>query len=180
MQVLDTGLIQRHGIQNVGLLDIQKAVLITRSEIAEALAAKNALAKRDGLNMYISLILFRGRYRDGWERDVRAAGNAAIRIGIPGPATIKTLFRCPDFWHWPVYAVYFKTGPQCCQIDDGRSPHLLLANLAAGMAADPDCLIKHFHFYPFGGFAKTAAYASAVANGDIKILPKGGSMLKTR
>jgi len=55
-----------------------------------------------------------------------------------------------------------------------QSPHLLLADLAAGMSADPDCLIQHFHFYPFGGFAKTAAYASAVANGDIRILPKGG------
>jgi methylenetetrahydrofolate reductase (NADPH) len=30
------------------------------------------------------------------------------------------------------------------------------------------------HFYPFGGFAKTAAYASAIANGDIRMLPKGG------
>ena len=55
-----------------------------------------------------------------------------------------------------------------------QSPHLLLADLAAGMAADPECLIQHFHFYPFGGFAKTAKYASAVADGDIKILPKGG------
>jgi methylenetetrahydrofolate reductase (NADPH) len=42
------------------------------------------------------------------------------------------------------------------------------------MAADPDCLIQYFHFYPFGGFAKTAAYASAVANGGIRLLPKGG------
>ena len=50
----------------------------------------------------------------------------------------------------------------------------MLSDLAAGMAADQDCLIQHFHFYPFGGFAKTAAYASAVANGDIRILAKGG------
>jgi methylenetetrahydrofolate reductase (NADPH) len=42
------------------------------------------------------------------------------------------------------------------------------------MAADPDCLIAHFYFYPFGGFAKTAAYADAVAHGQIRLLPKGG------
>jgi len=46
--------------------------------------------------------------------------------------------------------------------------------LAYGMAHDPDCLIEHFHFYPFGGFGKTAAYANAIAAGDIQLLPKGG------
>ena len=42
------------------------------------------------------------------------------------------------------------------------------------MAEDSDCLLAHFHYYPFGGFAKTAAYASAVAGGDITLKPKGG------
>jgi methylenetetrahydrofolate reductase (NADPH) len=42
------------------------------------------------------------------------------------------------------------------------------------MVADQHCLIQHMHFYPFGGFNKTAAYASAIASGDIRILPKGG------
>jgi methylenetetrahydrofolate reductase (NADPH) len=55
-----------------------------------------------------------------------------------------------------------------------QSPHILLDDLAEGMAADKDCMIKHFHFYPFGGFAKTAAYAQAIADGQIKSLPKGG------
>jgi methylenetetrahydrofolate reductase (NADPH) len=55
-----------------------------------------------------------------------------------------------------------------------QSPHMLLSDLAYGMAHDPDCLIEHFHFYPFGGFGKTAAYANAIAAGDIHLLPKGG------
>ena len=42
------------------------------------------------------------------------------------------------------------------------------------MAADEDCLIRHFHFYPFGGFARTATYAGAIADGKIEMLPKGG------
>ena len=55
-----------------------------------------------------------------------------------------------------------------------QSPHILLDDLAQGMAADKDCMIKNFHFYQFGGFAKTAAYAQAIADGHIKTLPKGG------
>ena len=55
-----------------------------------------------------------------------------------------------------------------------QSPHVLLSDLAQGMANDSDCLIDNFHFYPFGGFAKTAIYANAVASGSIQLLPKGG------
>jgi methylenetetrahydrofolate reductase (NADPH) len=178
MQVLDTGLIQRHGIQNVGVAGHPEGSPdITQSEIAEALAAKNALAKRDGLNMYIETqFCFEADIVMAWERDVRAAGNALpIRIGIPGPATIKTLFRFAQISGiGPSMRFISKQARNVAKLMTVQSPHLLLADLAARMAADPDCLIQHFHFYPFGGFAKTAAYASAVANGDIKILPKGG------
>ena len=111
-----------------------------------------------------------------WERGVRAAGNALpIRIGIPGPATIKTLFRFAQISGiGPSMRFISKQARNVAKLMTVQSPHLLLADLAAGMSADPDCLIQHFHFYPFGGFAKTAAYASAVSNGHIRILPKGG------
>jgi len=49
-----------------------------------------------------------------------------------------------------------------------------LAGLAEGMAADSDCLLTHFHYYPFGGFVKTAAYAEAVAKGQVDVTTKGG------
>ena len=178
MQVLDTGLIQRYGIQNVGVAGHPEGSPdITYSEIAEALAAKNAIAKRDGLNMYIETqFCFEADIVLAWERDVRAAGNKLpIRIGIPGPATIKTLFRFAQISGiGPSMRFISKQARNVAKLMTVQSPHLLLADLAEGMAGDPDCLIQHFHFYPFGGFAKTAAYASAVANGDIKILPKGG------
>ncbi|MBT5575414.1 MAG: metFprotein, partial [Alphaproteobacteria bacterium] len=55
-----------------------------------------------------------------------------------------------------------------------QCPHLLLAGLAEGMAEDTDCLIKHFHYYPFGGFAKTASYAKAISDGKVSLIAKGG------
>jgi len=178
MQVLETGLIQRHGIQNIGVAGHPEGSPdITQDEIAEALAAKNALAVRDGLNMYIETqFCFEAAIVLEWERAVRAAGNALpIRIGIPGPATIKTLFRFAQISGiGPSMRFISKQARNVAKLMTVQSPHLLLADLAAGMAADSDCLIQHFHFYPFGGFAKTAAYANAVANGDIRLLPKGG------
>jgi methylenetetrahydrofolate reductase (NADPH) len=178
MQVLETGLIQRHGIQNVGIAGHPEGSPdITQTEISEALAAKNALAKSDGLNMYIETqFCFEAGIVLAWERDVRAAGNLLpIRIGIPGPATIKTLFRFAQISGiGPSMRFISKQARNVAKLMTVQSPHLLLADLAEGMRSDKDCLIQHFHFYPFGGFAKTAAYASAIANGDLRILPKGG------
>ena len=111
-----------------------------------------------------------------WEKTVRAAGNELpIRIGIPGPATIKTLFRFAQISGiGPSMRFISKQARNVAKLMTVQSPHLLLFDLVQGLADDPDCLIEHFHFYPFGGFSKTAIYANAIASGNIELLPKGG------
>ena len=137
MEVLKTGLIQKHGIRHF---------------CCEA-----------------DIVL-------DWESRVRAAGNTLpIRIGIPGPATIKTLFRFAKISGiGPSMRFVAKQAKNVAKLMTVQSPHLLIAGLAEGRAADGDCLIRHFHFYPFGGFARTATYAGAIADGKMEMLPKGG------
>ena len=128
MQILETGLIQDHGIGKIGVSGHPEGSPdINADALAHALAWKNEFAKKEGLDLYIETqFCFEAAQVLQWERDIRAAGNALpIRIGIPGPATIKTLFRFAQI-------------------------------------------------YPFGGFAKTATYANAVASGQIELKPKGG------
>jgi methylenetetrahydrofolate reductase (NADPH) len=178
MQVLDTGLIQKHGIRSIGVAGHPEGSPdISDDEIAEAMAAKNALAVREGLDLYIETqFCFEADIVLDWERAARAAGNKLpIRIGIPGPATIKTLFRFAQISGiGPSMRFISKQARNVAKLMTVQSPHMLLDGLAQGMAEDPDCLIRHFHFYPFGGFAKTAAYAQAIADGKIETLPKGG------
>ena len=178
MKVLETGLIQKHGIRSIGVAGHPEGSPdTTDDEIAEALAAKNALAERDGLDLYIETqFCFEADIVLAWERKVRASGNKLpIRIGIPGPATIKTLFRFAQISGiGPSMRFGSKQAKNVAKLMTVQSPHLLIADLAAGMAADEDCLIRHFHYYPFGGFARTAAYAGAIAEGNIELLPKGG------
>ena len=178
IQVLETGLIQKHGIRSVGVAGHPEGSPdITDEEIAAALAAKNALAARDGLNLYIETqFCFEADIVLDWERRVRAAGNMLpIRIGIPGPATIKTLFRFAQISGiGPSMRFVAKQAKNVAKLMTVQSPHMLITGLAEGMAADDACLIRHFHYYPFGGFARTAAYAGGVAEGDIELLPKGG------
>ena len=178
MQVLQTGLIQKHGIRHIGVAGHPEGSPdISDDEIAEALDAKNALAKAEGLNLYIETqFCFEADIVLEWEKRVRAAGNALpIRIGIPGPATIKTLFRFAQISGiGPSMRFISKQAKNVAKLMTVQSPHLLLMGLAEGMAADKECLIRHFHYYPFGGFARTATYAGAIANGKLEMLPKGG------
>ena len=178
MQILSTGLIQRHGIRSIGVAGHPEGSPdISDDEIAEALAAKNALAVAEGLDLYIETqFCFESDIVLDWEKRVRAAGNRLpIRIGIPGPATIKTLFRFAQISGiGPSMRFISKQARNVAKLMTVQSPHLLLDGLAEGMANDSECLIRHFHYYPFGGFAKTAAYAQAIAEGKIETLPKGG------
>ena len=178
LQVLKTGLLQKHGIRRVGVAGHPEGSPdISQIEIAEALSAKNALAKREGLEMYIETqFCFEAPIVLEWEKTVRAAGNELpIRIGIPGPATIKALFRFAQISGiGPSMRFISKQASNVAKLMTVQSPNLLLSDLAKGMADDPDCLIEHFHFYPFGGFEKTAIYANAISSGSIKLLPQGG------
>jgi methylenetetrahydrofolate reductase (NADPH) len=178
LQILETGLLQKHGIKRVGVAGHPEGSPdITQTEIAEALGAKNALAKREGLEMYIETqFCFEAKIVLEWEKTVRAAGNELpIRIGIPGPATVKTLFKFAQISGiGPSMRFISKQARNVAKLMTVQSPHLLLSELAQGMADDSECLIEHFHFYPFGGFVETANYANAIASGRIQLLPKGG------
>ncbi|MBT6122507.1 MAG: metFprotein [Candidatus Puniceispirillum sp.] len=178
IEVLNTGLIQKYGINNIGVAGHPEGSPdISDEEIVEALGLKNDLAKRDGLNLYIETqFCFEADIVLAWEKSIREAGNnLPIRVGIPGPATIKTLFRFAQVSGiGPSMRFIAKQAKNVAKLMTVQSPHILLDDLAEGMATDKDCMIKHFHFYPFGGFAKTAAYAQAIADGHIKTLPKGG------
>ena len=178
IEVLESGLIQKHGIRHIGVAGHPEGSPdISDEEIATALSAKNELAARDGLELYIETqFCFEADIVLDWERRVREAGNRLpIRIGIPGPATIKTLFRFAQISGiGPSMRFVAKQAKNVAKLMTVQSPHLLIAGLAEGMAADEDCLIRHFHYYPFGGFARTAAYAGAIAEGRIDLLPKGG------
>ena len=178
IEVLNTGLIQKYGINHIGVAGHPEGSPdISDEEIVEALGLKNDLARRDGLNLYIETqFCFEADIVLAWEKSIRDAGNnLPIRVGIPGPATIKTLFRFAQVSGiGPSMRFIAKQAKNVAKLMTVQSPHILLDDLAEGMAADKDCMIKHFHFYPFGGFAKTAAYAQAIAEGHIKTLPKGG------
>ena len=178
MQVLNTGLIQKHNITTIGVSGHPEGSPdISDDQLAEAIMMKNEFARKEGLSLYMETqFCFDAEAVLAWERSIRNAGNRLpVRIGIPGPATIKTLFRFAQISGiGPSMRFIAKQARNVAKLMTVQSPHELLAGLSAGMSADEECLLHHFHYYPFGGFAKTAAYAKAVEQGNITLLPKGG------
>lgn len=178
MDVLETGILQKYGIKKIGVSGHPEGSPdIPDDALAHAIGWKNDFAKSEGLDLYMETqFCFEADAVVNWEKSIRAAGNnLPIRIGIPGPATIKTLFRFAQISGiGPSMRVIAKQAKNVTKLLTVQSPHLLIAGLAEAMAADPDSRIQHFHYYPFGGFAKTSRWASAVADGSIELLPKGG------
>ena len=178
MQVLQTGLVQKYGITHIGVSGHPEGSPdISADQLAQAISQKNEFARKEGLSLYMETqFCFDPAAVLAWEKTIRQAGNQLpIRIGIPGPATIKTLFRFAQISGiGPSMRFIAKQARNVAKLMTVQSPNQLLAGLAEGMAADNQCLLQHFHYYPFGGFAKTAAYAKAVEQGKIRLLPKGG------
>ena len=178
MEVLETGILQKAGIRKIGVSGHPEGSPdINDNQLAEALAWKNDYAKKEGLDLYIETqFCFDADAVVAWEKRIRAGGNMLpIRIGIPGPATIKTLFRFAQISGiGPSMRFIAKQARNVTKLLTVQSPHLLIAGLAEAMANDPESKLNHFHYYPFGGVAKTAVWASQVASSQVKLLPKGG------
>lgn len=178
MQILHSGLLQKYGITTIGVSGHPEGCPdINPDQLALAIRQKNEFAQREGLSVYMETqFCFDAEAVLAWEKSIRSSGNTLpIKVGIPGPATIKTLFRFAKLSGiGPSMRFIAKQASNVAKLMTTQSPHLLLSGLAAGMAADKDCLITDFHYYPFGGFAKTATYADAIANGNITLMPKGG------
>ena len=154
MQVLNTGLIQKYGISRIGVSGHPEGSPdIHDDALAQAIADKNAFAVSEGLSLYMETqFCFDAAAVLSWERAIREAGNALpIRVGIPGPATIKTLFRFAQISGiGPSMRFIAKQARNVAKLMTVQSPHLLLAGLANGMSNAPTgedkCLIQHFHY----------------------------------
>ena len=178
MQVLTSGLLERHGISRIGVAGHPEGSPdIPEAEIAAALAEKNAWARETGADVYIETqFCFEADVIVAWERRIRSAGNTLpIHTGLPGLATLKTLLKFAQMSGvGPSIRVLTRQARNIAKLLMVQEPDFVVASLAEAVANDPDSLLRKVHFYPFGGLAKTAAWVNAAADGRIEPNPKGG------
>jgi methylenetetrahydrofolate reductase (NADPH) len=164
-QVLETGLLEKHGIRRVGVSGFPEGnPQISESDLAVALAAKRDYARRSGLQLQIvTQFCFESAPILAWLRRLRRVPvDLPVRIGLAGPANAKTLLR---------FAVRCGIGNSLRALTRGpslarlliheTSPEPIVADLADAMAAEPGLNIVGLHFFVFGGFEKTADWVAA-------------------
>lgn len=178
MDVLASGHLEAAGIRKVGVAGHPEGSPdISADGLAIALAAKNDWAARTGIETYIETqFCFDAGAILKWEKSIRAAGNVLpIHIGVPGPASLKTLLKFAQISGiGPSMRVLTRQTRNITRLLTVQAPDKLLVGLANGLRADPECLIRHLHFYPFGGLAKTVSWIDQVAGGAFSLNSKDG------
>ena len=180
VQLLETGLFDRHGFRRLGLAGHPEGSrAIGEARLAEALRRKNAFAARTDAALHlVTQFTFEAAPLIAWDKAIRAAGNRLpVHAGIPGPATLKSLLN---------YARLCGIGPSTRALTRHAGgiarlltvwqPGAIVAALARYRAEDPACGIVQPHFYPLGGLARTARWVEALRAGRFSLDPAGGSL----
>jgi methylenetetrahydrofolate reductase (NADPH) len=177
MEVLETGLLDKHGIRRIGVAGHPEGSPDIRDEdIAKALAWKNAFADRSDADLYIvTQFCFEAGPVIAWDRKIQAAGNRLpIRIGIPGLASVTTLLNYARLCGiGPSINFITKQARNLSKLMTLATPDKLLMDLATYRTEDPACGIVGCHLYPLGGLEKTTRWVDTVLNGKFTLKPKG-------
>ncbi len=177
MQLLETGLLDKHGITRIGVAGHPEGSSdISPDELTAALDWKNAFARRTDAAVYIATqFCFQAAPIIAWDQAIREQGNALpIQIGVPGLATLKTLINhAKACGIGPSMRFLTRQARNMAKLMTVSAPDRLLLDLARYKANDPGCGIRGIHVYPLGGLKKSAVWTYAVADGAFTLRPDG-------
>ncbi len=170
MQLLETGLFDKHGIERIGLAGHPEGSPdISDVALAEALTRKNAFAGLSDADFYLcTQFCFEAAPIIAWDQAIRAAGNRLpVHIGVPGLATLKTLINhAKACGIGPSMRMLTRQARNITKLLTVAAPDRLITDLAYYKATDPDCGIRKAHIYPLGGLRRSAQWIYAVADGE--------------
>lgn len=175
IEVIDGGALRRHGITEIGIAGYPDGhPRISQQDLDRALADKVRAAETTGMAVHIvtqfgfdaaSILRWIGRLRDfGIEHPVR--------VGLAGPTNLATLLRYAQRCGVRASAQGLaRQAGLLRQLFAMSAPDGLLRALAEARADLGDVAP---HFFSFGGLARTARWAQAVAERRITLEGGGG------
>ncbi|HUR43182.1 MAG TPA: methylenetetrahydrofolate reductase [Aestuariivirga sp.] len=160
MQILETGVLEANGIRRIGIAghpegnpDITK--IHGEAVLLEALKQKQAWLKSKNIEGFIATqFLFEAAPAAHWAATLRAEGiDLPIHVGVPGPATIKTLVKYAAMCGVGNSARFIrKQALNITKLLTVNAPDQFVDTLAKLHVERPQLGIVAPHFYPFGGF----------------------------
>lgn len=160
LAIVRSGLLEQYGVRELGISGYPEGHPdISGTKLAAAMADKHREAVERGMTPFVMTQFgFDADPVLAWLGEVRASGvDSRVRIGVAGPASIKTLMRFAARCGVGTSAkVMRKYGLSITQLIGSAGPDPVLADLSVGLtAAHGDVTL---HVYPFGGLVKTAEW----------------------
>jgi methylenetetrahydrofolate reductase (NADPH) len=161
LAVIKSGLLGKYGVRHVGISGYPEGHPdFSEEKLWQALRDKRqALTDLGHSYDIVTQFGFDAKPVLDWLAKLRDSGIAApVRVGVPGPASVKTLLRFAARCGVGASAsIMAKYGVSITQLVTTAGPDTLIAELAGSI--DPG---KHgqvfLHFHPFGGLTKTAQW----------------------
>lgn len=162
LQLMETGVFEANGARILGVAghpegntDITK--VHGEAMLATALKQKQAYIRENGMDGFIATqFLFEAEPVAKWAEGLRAAGiDLSAWVGIPGPASIKTLAKYAAVCGVGNSARFIrKQALNVTKLLSVSTPDKFMNDLASIHVNKPDLKIAGPHMYPFGGFDK--------------------------
>ena len=170
IQLMETGLFEAHGITRIGIAghpegnpDITK--IHGEAVLLEALKQKQAWLKEKNIEGFIATqFLFDAEPLAFWAKGLREAGiELPLHVGIPGPASLKTLVRYAALCGVGHSARFIrKQALNITKLLTVSEPTEFVEQLAKLHFEKPELKIAGPHLYPFGGFDKLFAWRESL------------------
>ena len=180
LQILDSGLLEKHGIRKIGVAGHPEGHrAVSEPVLRQALERKNEYARRTGADLYVvTQFVFAAEPIIAWES---ANGPEVNRLpfvaGLPGLATIKTLLKYAlDCGVGPSLSAISKHAANLTKLLTVQTPDELLVGLAAYRTRNPQSLLSGIHFFPFGGLKRTADWLNKIADGRFEVSRDGSGL----
>ncbi|RJG54534.1 methylenetetrahydrofolate reductase [Sphingobium terrigena] len=160
MSLIRTGAFERAGIRAIGIGGHPEGhPNMTPDQCFDVLIAKCAEIEARGMApLIVTQFSFDAAPVLSWLAELRTRGiNAPVRIGIPGPAGIKTLMRFAARCGVGASAsVLTKYGISITKLIGTAGPDKLVDALGKGLGSQHGKV--RLHFYPFGGLTRTVEW----------------------
>jgi methylenetetrahydrofolate reductase (NADPH) len=182
LDIIESGLLEKHGIKTVGVAGHPEGHKdVSDAALRDALRRKNDYARKTGTNVRIvTQFTFTAEPVAKWENDYRGdIGQLPVFVGLPGLASAKTLLKfAMDCGVGASLQAFSKRAASLTKLLTISAPDELVVGLAAHKQAKPESPIIGVHFFPFGGMKRTAEWANKVVAGQFDMNADGGFDVK--
>src|SRR6185436_9441424 len=143
--------------------------------LKDALRQKNEYAKKTGIYVYVvTQFIFNAAPVIEWEAKNPEIGDLPYMVGLPGLASPASLLKfAMDCGVGASLQAFSKRAASLTKLLTVAAPDELVVGLAQHKEKNPQTNMTGIHFFPFGGFKRTAAWVQKVVDGQFEFNSEG-------